>query len=143
MKNKIIKWSILGVILVVIIVLVALIYKVLFSSANNSRNTDIGNYKLSNNEINAVKDSITELEEVKNVDIHTNNNSRIIKILVTLKSDVNLDTMKKLANDSITNFSEENIGYYDFEFFIDSENQESTTYPQIGYKYRGSQEFSW
>ena len=80
MKNKIIKWSILGVILVVIIVLVALIYKVLFSSANNSRNIDIGNYKLSNNEINAVKDSITELEEVKNVDIHTNNNSRIIKI---------------------------------------------------------------
>lgn len=143
MKKKYIKLAIILVIVIIVSILLVLIYQNLFAGGNSPRNTDIINYKITNNEINATKDKIQEIEEVKSVDIHTNNNSKIIKIVVVLSSDVDFDKIKAMANECITNFSEENIAYYDFEFYVDSENQDSEVYPKIGYKFRSSLEFSW
>ena len=143
MNKKYIKWAVIALVSILIIVLIFLIYQNIFAGNKNSRNKDIDNYKIVNNELNAVEDKIKELEQVKSVDIHKNRNSKIIKIVVVLKEDVSFDTIKTLANQSIANFSEENREYYDFEFYVDSENTESEVYPKIGYKFKSNSEFSW
>lgn len=143
MKKKHIKLIVIIGIIILILVFLFLIYKNLFASNNNSRNSDISNYKITNNEINSAKDKIKELEEVKSIDIHINNNSKIVKIIVLLSNDVAFDKINALANEVVSNFSEKNIGYYDFEFYVDSENAESEIYPKIGYKFRANSGFSW
>lgn len=143
MKKKDIKLIIILVSITVIFIFLLLIYKNIFSGTNSSRNNDIKDYKISNNEINAVKNKINELEEVKTVDIHTNNNSKIVKIVVVLSSDIDFKEIQTVANESLTNFKKENLSYYDIEFYIDTENEESETYPQIGYKFKTNSEFSW
>ena len=143
MNNKKIKLCIkISVVLIVFIFLI-LIYNNLFAGNSNSRNKDLSKYKITNNEKNSVKDKIKEIEEVKNVEIHTNNNSKIIKVLITLKNDVDFEQMNKAVLDASSNFNKKNLSYYDIEVYIESENKESSIYPKIGYKFRDNSEFSW
>ena len=142
MKKKKKKIIIISSIIVIILVLLVLVLKVLFANNPTSRNKDIKKHKITSDEKSAVISEIKELEEVKKVDIHTNNDSRIIKIVVNLSSDVEFDKLKEVANKSISNFKEKNLEYYDIEFFVDSESDDSI-YPKIGSKFRQSNEFSW
>jgi len=141
MKKNLIKYIILNIIIILIVVLGVLIYKNLFAGKESSRYKDIEKYELTNSEINIVKDKINELEGIKSVDIYTS--SKIIKIVVKLNEDIDLDSIKNKANESISLFSEENLTYYDIEFFVTSKNEESEIYPQIGYKFKTNSEFSW
>ena len=129
--------------IIIIFVFLLLIYKNIFSDNSSSRNKDIKRYKISINEINAVKDKIKENEEVKSVDVHTNNNSKIVKIVVILSSDIDFKEIQTIANESLTSFSKENLSYYDIEFYVDTQNNESDIYPQIGYKFKANSDFSW
>ena len=129
-------------IVVVILVLLALVFKMLFGSNSSSRNSDIKKYKITSDEKTAVISEIKSLDEVKKVDIHTNNNSKIIKIVVNLSSDVDFDKIKEIAKKSISGFSEKNLKYYDIEFFVDSDS-ENSIYPKIGSKFRSNEGFSW
>ena len=78
---------------------------------------------------------------MKSVDVYID--SKIIKIVVKLESDIDFEKVKEKANESLSGFSEENLTYYDVEFFVQSSNKESETYPQIGYKFKTNTEFSW
>jgi len=141
MKKKLIKYGIIATIIVLIFILLFFIYKNLFAGSNSSRYSNIENYKLTNDEINEVKDKINELEEIESVNVYTD--SKIIKIVVKLSSDIDFESIKTKANESISGFSEENLSYYDVEFFVTSLTEESEVYPQIGYKFKTNSEFSW
>lgn len=141
MKKKHIKYIIIFVIILLISIISFFIYKNLFAGITNTRYEGIENYKLTNDEKNAVKDKINELEGIKSIDIYTD--SKIIKIVVKLKEDVNFDDIKEIANESISKFSEDSLSYYDIGFFVESDNKESEVYPQIGSKFKSSSEFSW
>ena len=143
MKKNNIKIIIVSLIILIIAILLFLIYENLFADHGSARNNEFSNYNISDNEINSVKDKIKEIEQVKEVDIHTNNDSKIIKIIVNLSDDVKFDDMKKIAKESITNFSEDNLSYFDIEFFIDTEKEDSEIYPRIGYKVKSNEDFSW
>ena len=62
MKKKIIKYSIVAIIFILIFILILFIYKNIFAGTESSRYKDIENYKLTNDEINSVKDKINEIE---------------------------------------------------------------------------------
>ena len=141
MNKKTIKYIVIGSIVLLVVVLSILIYKNLFAQSNGSRYEDKKNYKLTNNEINFVEDKVNELDDVKSVDVYID--SRIIKIVVKLKNDVDFEKVKEKANESLSGFSEENLKYYDVQFFVQSSNKKSETYPQIGYKFKTNTEFSW
>lgn len=140
-KKKLIKYSIIFIILVVIFLLLFFIYKNLFAPSNNTRYKDAENYKLTNNEINAVKDKINQVENIEKVNIYTD--SKIIKIVVKLNDDADFENIKNVANESILSFDEDNLKYYDLEFFVESSNKDSEVYPQIGYKFKTNSEFTW
>ena len=141
MKKKYIKYIIIFVVVLIICIISFFIYKNVFAGVENSRYEGIENYKLTNDEKNAVKDKINELEGIKKIDVYTD--SKIIKIVVKLKEDIDFSDMKKIANESISMFSEDNLTYYDVQFFVESDNKESEIYPQIGYKFKANLEFSW
>lgn len=142
LKNaKLIKYIIIAVVLIIVLVAGVMIYKNLFASSNSSRYAGIENYKLTNDEINSVKDKINELENVDKVDVYIN--SKIIKVFLKLKDDIEFDKVKNKANEVISSFKEENLKYYDIEFFVDSLKEDSEVYPRIGYKYKTNSEFVW
>lgn len=146
-KTKIIKYSIMVVIILIIVVAGFMVYKTLFSSSASSRFDGIDSHKLSNDEINSAKGKINELDSIKSVDIYTNIDSRtkskIIKIFIKLENDIDFDRVKEVSNQLISSFKEDNLSYYDIELFVESLNEESEVYPKIGYKHKTSLEFVW
>lgn len=137
MNKKIIKYIIIALVVIIISSFSFIIYKNLFAGSESSRYKDIENYKLTNDEINVVKDKINELDVIKEIDIYTD--SKIIKIVVKLDEDIDFDKIKEVADDSLSGFSEENLSYYDVQFFVDFVEQEN----QIGYKFKTNTNFSW
>ena len=135
MKSKVIKITIV----VVILLLLLSIFKNIFSSSDYSR-TD-KKHTLSNNEKNSVKSKLEEIENVDSIKIYKN--IKIIKIVINLSSDTDFEQVKKISNEAIESFSEKNLKYFDIEIYVDSENEDSEIYPQIGYKHKKNQEFSW
>lgn len=128
---------------ILVFALVLIVYNNVFAGNKTGRNSDISKYEITKKEITAAKDKLNELENVKSVDIHTNNDSKIIKIVVVLKDDIEFAKIEKVAKEVLTKFSKKNIEYYDVEFYVDSENSDSKIYPKIGYKFRTNADFSW
>lgn len=140
-KSKLIKYGIIAFVVLLIAVLIILIYKNLFANSNQDRFVDVDKHKLTKEEISAVKEKFESVKSVDSVDVYIK--SKIIRIFVKISDDVTLEKMKEVSNESITCFTEENLKYYDLEVFIDTSNEDSKLYPQIGYKNKLSEEFSW
>lgn len=138
----------IAIILVILMALAAIcifgyiVYKNIFAGVKSKRLDGIENHPLTKEEINNATEVYKALEQLDSVDIEVNKNSKIIKIKVVLKEDVNFESMKKVCNSSVEKFSEENLSFYDLEVFITSK-KESEIYPQIGYKHRSNTTFSW
>ena len=128
-------------ILIIVGLLCFFIYKNLFYENESNRLEGIEKYEITQDEIKAAKDKLTEIEEVKSVDIYAN--YKIIKIMLELKEDVDFKTIDKLSNEAIGCFTEKNLSYYDVEIFVDSLNTESEIYPKIGYKNKKNSKFTW
>lgn len=154
MKKKSKKSNGSGVIITVVVLALAvvslfgyIVYKSIFASVESKRYEGIEEHKITVDEINGIKEVFSELGELEKIDVYTESNknskSKIIKIRISLKEDVNFDKMKEMSNSVIAKVSEENLGYYDLEVFISSNNEESEVYPQIGYKHRSNSIFSW
>lgn len=79
-------------------------------------------------------------ESITNVE--TNLAGKIINILVTVKGDAPIETMKNKASESLENFSKKEIEFYDIQVFLMSE-EVSTVYPTIGYKGKSSTTLLW
>lgn len=140
-KNRIIKYSIIILVLIIFIVLGILIYLNLFAGTKSNRLENSKNYKLTKTEIKEVKENLNELDNVDSVDIYTNN--RIIKIYLILKEDLDMDLIEEISNESVNKISKKNLKYYDVEIFIESLSKESEIYPIIGYKHKTNESFSW
>ncbi len=140
-KTRNIKLFVFLGLFVAFVVLLFLIYKNLFSNSDGDRYEGIKNYKLTKEEISAVTEKVNTLgDSVASVDVYVK--SKIIRIFVKLKEDVNFKTVKEVSNQTIGLFSESNLEYYDLEIFFDTE-KESDVYPKIGYKHKTRKEFSW
>lgn len=79
-------------------------------------------------------------EGVKTVKVRTA--GRILNITITLNDDVARDTAKEYAKKAIDAFTEEEIGYYDLQFFL-VKDIEAEQFPIIGYKIPSSEKITW
>ena len=99
------------------------------------------NYAIDDKQIKKIKNKFKEVEEVKNVDVYTK--LCTIKILIDLKSDVDLEIMKTKAKEIFEIFSEDEMTLYDFALYISSDNKESEVYPINVSKHSSREDFSW
>ena len=137
-KNK----KIITIVSIALLVLIAflLIYKIFFGSSGSDRYEGIKSHKLSKTEINDVTKVIKGLNNVKSSKVYVD--SKIIKIFVKLKDDVEFDEVKDVATKTISKIDKNNLKFYDLEFFVESKD-DSKTYPKIGYKHKSSENFVW
>ena len=89
----------------------------------------------------AVKQKLTENENVKSVTVHEN--GRRIDITITVEDSLSKDDAKKLTDGITEPFNESQIGYYDFQVFIKKDTASENDFPIIGYKHHNSSSFSW
>lgn len=139
--KKNIKYTLLALIIIIFFVIGFMVYKNLFAGTISNRLEGIKEHIITNNEKNSLKDKLNELENIDSIDVYTN--SKIIKIMVKLKEDINLKDIKEKANEAILSIDENNLKFYDIEIFVESENKESEIYPRIGYKHKSNEKFSW
>ena len=67
---------------------------------------------------------------------------RIIEVNIVIPAEKSLDDAKALAPKVIENFSDAEKKYYDFQFFINKE-EETNQFPIIGYKHHAKENVSW
>lgn len=143
LKHK--KGIIMIVISIVIIIFLFWVVKIIFFQGDGNkygdRCSDHNEYKISNNTKKEVEKKLKEIEEVKKVEIYSQ--LCTVKIIVNLKSDVDLDTIKQYAKDVLSLFSEDELKYYDFSLFVTSDDKESETYPINVNKHNSRDDFAW
>ncbi len=81
---------------------------------------------------NGVKDAIEAYPTMKMEDFDIKCN--LIDIVVTVSDETTLTDVRKMANDIIAAFKEEELKFYELELMVDSDVEESETYPVIGKK---------
>ena len=133
----------LGVILVIVIIGIFLLKMVLPDYKKGyygNRLNDIDKYQISNDTINRVKSELEKQEGVQKVSYHAE--GRLIGINVTVSKDLPFDQAKEEVKVILPIFSEEELAYYDLQVFLLCE-EESDSYPKIGYKHKTSDTFVW
>ena len=139
--------SVVVMVLAVIAIFGYIVYKNIFAGIESKRYEGLEQHVLSKEEIDAVKEAFSKVDKLEKIDVYTESNkgekSKIIKIYITLSDDVKFSTMKDTCNASLEKISEENLAFYDVEVFIESKKEDSSEYPQIGYKHRTNEKFSW
>lgn len=122
-------------IIVLVILFLFLIYNILFGTTGSSeygnRLKGIDDVKISSSVQDKIKDEISEEDEVEKVSYKLK--GRIVNVIITLKDDTPLDRGKEIANKVLEYFDDDQKAYYDFQVFLNSDNDESETYPKIGY----------
>lgn len=99
------------------------------------------NYKIENKTIKAIKKKYKEIEEVKGIDVYTK--LCTVKIIVNLKSDVDIETIKTKSKEMLELFSEEELSFYDFALYVTSDNKDSEIYPLNVSKHNSREDFAW
>lgn len=143
------KHKILIVFLVVVILMViagVTLYKVLAPDLHKdtygNRLDGIEQYQIKDDVISLLKQDLTTRDFIKSVDYHKK--GKILNFMVDVTSVVDIATAKSIADVIVSQFSEEERSFYDFQVFVTcSEIEESEIYPMIGYKHKSSAVFVW
>ena len=133
----------IGIIIILIISLFLLIY--IHNSTHGSiygdRCKEYDKYVISNSLKNKIIDKYKEIEEVKDVDVYTK--LCTIKIIVNIEKDVDVEVFKTKSNEMLKLFKDKQLKFYDFSLYINSENEESQTYPINVTRHKSETEFVW
>lgn len=142
-KNNKIAVLFTSVIIVMIIVFSAMIFP-LYSSRSGSvygtRLDGIENVEIDDkvpNEIEKVYKDTGKVEKVT-----TDLKGKIYNILVYVNEGVDLNEMLEISNSTLNSFSEEQLKFYDIQYFLISDKGE-TKKTVVGYKNKDSSGISW
>ena len=134
--NNILKWikKNCGLFIVFVLALILLIFiSIIFigllagnSSDNYGNRLDgIEDVKISSEIYEEVEKEVMETELVEK--ISTRLQGKIVYTTIVLKSDVNINKAKELAENTLDNYNEEQLGFYDFSFFLKWKGEDSDT----------------
>jgi len=139
-KKKVIIISIILIVLAIFIFVSYQLFKYLTPDTKNSVYGDrcelTEDIKITNDREKMIKETIeaTEGMTLSDVDVKCN----LIDVVVIVKDDVEVKKVKETANEMLLVFTEEELKYYDIQLWVDSEDEESKTYPIIGTRHKTS-----
>lgn len=133
MLEKIKKWIknnkgftvIIVLALVLIIILGVIFIRLLSGNSSNkygNRLDGIEEVKIAKKVYEAVEEEIMATEAVEKVT--TRLQGKIVYTTIVLKSDTGVDKAKEIASNTLDNYSEEQLKYYDFSFFLKWEKED-------------------
>lgn len=132
----------LGIIVVLLLVLF-LLMKAFFPSGNpyGNRLDGIEKVPFSKKDIEKLEDKMDDNSSVKKASV--NLEGRLFNIILTTKKDTKLDDMKDYCVKLLELYSEEELKYYDIQFYLVNEDKKAESYPAIGYHNKKATKISW
>lgn len=133
---------IISIILVTLLFLFILL-KAFIPSGNEygNRLKGIDKVVISSKDINKWEQIIKKREKIKEVSINVQ--GRLINILIKVEEDTNIDDIKDYSKEKLEIFDENELNYYDIQFYIINEKDNIEHYPSIGYVHKGKNEIFW
>lgn len=132
----------LGIIVVLLLVLF-LLMKAFFPSGNpyGNRLDGIEKVPFSKKDIEKLEDKMDDNSSVKKASV--NLEGRLFNIILTTKKGTKLDDMKDYCVKLLELYSEEELKYYDIQFYLVNEDKKAESYPAIGYHNKKATNISW
>lgn len=127
MKNKGLTIVIALAIVLFVILLIIMLELLLGGSSNKygDRLDGINEVKISDDTYNEVKEEVNSTDLVEDISIRLQ--GKIIYTTINLKSDTSIDKAKEIASNTLDNYSEEELAFYDFSFFLKWSTEEDDT----------------
>ena len=132
----------LGIIVVLLLVLF-LLMKAFFPSGNpyGNRLDGIEKVPFSKKDIEKLEDKMDDNSSVKKASV--NLEGRLFNIILTTKKGTKLDDMKDYCVKLLELYSEEELKYYDIQFYLVNDDKKAESYPAIGYHNKKATKISW
>lgn len=142
-KNKLLV-TFIGLLIIFIILAIVLLTQLIGGNKNGeygNRLNGIEKVEISSKTINQIEKDISTEELITKVKYDLR--GRLINIIVTVKDEKEIDTVKEIGNKILTYFDENQLSYYDIQILVKSDNKESEKYPIIGYKHKTRDAINW
>ena len=131
----------LAVVLVIILLIIFLsLIKGNSSNKYGNRLDGIEEVKIKKKVYDEVKEEIMATEVVEDVSIRLQ--GKIVYTTIVLKSDTSADKAKEIASNTLDNYSEEELKYYDFSYFLRWNKEEGMTVI-TGNKHNNMDSITW
>ena len=126
-RNKGLAILLLLTIIFVIILLIIFIELLVGGSSNKygNRLDGIDKVKISNETYESVKKEVEDTELVEKVE--TRLQGKIVYTTIELKDGITVEKAKEIAVNTLDNYSEDELKYYDFSFFLKWKGEEKDT----------------
>lgn len=95
------------------------------SNKYGNRLSGIEDVKIDKEVYDGVKEEVLSTEAVEDVNIRLQ--GKIVYTTIVLKEETTLDKAKEIASNTLDNYSEEELKYYDFSYFLKWNNEEGIT----------------
>jgi len=102
---------------------------------------DNDKHVISDSDIKKIEENIKKDEKVKNSKYDLE--GRIINLTITVNNDLSVSDVKKMGNEILKNFTEDQLSYYSVQIYFVKEDSNLDNFPIMGYKHYSSSEISW
>ncbi len=146
--NFIKKNKLLTIFLILIIISIILVAILLMQLIGGNKKGEYGDRLNGIEKVEITSDTKNQLEkEIANEDLVTkvkyDLKGRLINIILNVKDEKEIDSIKEIGNKILSYFDEEQLSYYDIQILVNSDNEESEKYPIIGYKHKTRDTINW
>lgn len=128
---------------ILFLILLIIFFQMLIGGSSDkygNRLDGINKVKISNKTFEEVKKEVTDTELVE--EVSTRLQGKIVYMTITLKSDTSKDKAKEIASATLDNYSEEELKFYDFSFFLRWKGEEGDTVV-TGNKHHSLDSITW
>lgn len=131
----------LSLVLLIVLIIMSIQFFIGGSSSKYGNRLDgINDVKIADDTYKGVKEEVEETGEVENIDIRLQ--GKIVYTTMVLKSETSTDKAKEIASATLDNYSEKELKYYDFSFFLKWNTEDGETVI-TGNKHHSLDEISW
>lgn len=129
--------------LVLLIIMIIIVLDILLGGSSNkygNRLDGINEVKISKDTYKKVEEELTGSNLVDNAEVRLQ--GKIIYTTIVLKNDTSASSAKDLASQSLKNYSEDELKFYDFSYFLKWKGEEKDTII-TGNKHHNLDSISW
>lgn len=134
---------ILGLAIVFLIIIIIITIQLLVGGSSNkygNRLDGINKVKIASDTYKGVEEEVKENDGVEEVE--TRLQGKIVYTTITFSSDVSVDKAKEIASNTLDNYTEEELSFYDFSYFLKWKGEEEDTVI-TGNKHHNKDTIAW
>ena len=135
-----------GISLVLLLIILIFFVMLLVGGSSNkygNRLDGIEEVEISNDELDTIAIEMKEKEGVKDASVRIQ--GKIINVILTFNSDIDSKKAKEVATSTLESFSEEQLGFYNVQYFLTRESTSEGDNPYVvtGNKHPSKEEIGW